>query len=200
MTELVYSCNDVLLQPSTPVCGIDYGERVVQIIIGEQFQSTIPAPSDFTIAWDNGYVTILGGITNGHRVFVGDIEIEGLYGKERWDAQYVVEGNIRRINEDIARSCEQLTRMHGLSMWFITDKEYMFGGAEGYTVNPFFSQIIKEGIGNRPYIRFEMEYFATGADYGTYNEFYLDVLQAGVIIYPTAGEVSYPGVDKIVYP
>jgi hypothetical protein len=59
--------------------------------------------------------------------------------------------------------------MLGMTLWYITENNYCFGG---YTVNPSFSEIIKEGVGSRPYIQFSMEYFAVGADYALYDANY----------------------------
>jgi len=200
MNELLFSCADDLLQPTTPECTTDYGERVDQIIIGEYFAivGNIPTPDEFKIAHSSGKITIFKGLSNGHRVFVSETAIEGLYGTEYWDKLYRVEGNLRRIDEDVARSCEQLDRRQGMMLWYITENNYCFGG---YTVNPSFSEIIKEGVGARPYIQFSMEYFAVGADYAEYDNDYDDIIGfSGVITYPDDGTISFPGEGEIIYP
>jgi hypothetical protein len=198
MIELLTSCADDLLQPATPECATDYGERVVQIILGEEFpiEGNIPTALEFQTAYSNGTITIIRGITNGHRVFISQTTIEGLYGTEHWDKKYRVEGNIRRIDEDIARSCEQLDRALGLSLWYITENNYCFGG---YTVNPSFSEIIKEGVGTRPYIQFAMEYFGVGADYALQDDYDFENVVGLGISYPGIGLINYPEAGIITH-
>jgi len=171
MTELLYNCADTLPQPSTPTCATDYGERVVTIVLAKTPISTsqnVPSASDISAAFDAGTATIIKGISNGHKVFLGETEIEVIH-KEWFDKQYRVEGNIKLVSESIARATEQLSRYPELIMYYVTEKEYCFGP---YESNPNFTLIQTEGKGMPPFIRFNFDFIDTGIDYANYDASY----------------------------
>ena len=182
MDNLVFSCTDALPQPNTPACGIEYGERVMKIAFmkeGGTFTvaaSDVPTAAEFETAIAAGEITIIDGITNGHRIEQGGTELSGddteSGGTERYDVVYRIEGRIKRIDEAIARLTEKLTRYSTLRMWYFTEKNYCFGGVPGYEVSPNFSLLIKEGKGTPPYIPFFCDFTAIGADYAGYDEDY----------------------------
>jgi hypothetical protein len=182
MDELVFSCTDSLPQPATPACGTNYGERVVRVALmkeGGTFSvsaSDTPTAAEFETAITAGEITVINGMTNGHRIEQGATELSGddteSGGTERFDVEYRIEGRIKRVDETIARMTEKLDRYSTLRMWFFTEKNYCFGGVTGYKVSPNFSEVIFEGKGNPPYINFFCDYTAIGADYAGYDADY----------------------------
>jgi hypothetical protein len=181
MDELIFSCTDALDQPTTPACGTDYGERVVKVALmkeGGTFSvaSDVPTAAEFETAITAGEITIIAGMTNGHRIEQGATELSGddteSGGTERWDVEYRIEGRIKRIDEALKRATEKYDRFSILRMWFFTEKNYCYGGATGYKVSPNFSEQIFEGKGQPSYINFFCDYTATGADYAGYDEDY----------------------------
>jgi len=182
MDNLVHDCSADLDQPTTPTCGVDYGERVVRIAYmkdGGTFTvsaSDSPTALEFETSITSDVMTVFNGITNGHRIEQGATELSGddteSGGTERHDVMYRIEGRIKRIDEDIARACEKLDRFPVLRMWFFTETNYCFGGATGYEVSPNFSLITLEGKGQPPYISFFNDFTATGADYAGYDADY----------------------------
>ena len=182
MDTLIVNCTDALSQPNTPTCATDYGERVVRVAFmkeGGTFAvaaSDVPTAAEFETAIAANEITVYNGISNGHRIEQGATELSGddteTGGTERWDVEYRVEGRIKRVDENIARSTEILDRFSDVRMWFFTEKDYCFGGITGYKVAPNFSEVILEGKGNPPYISFFCDYTAIGADYAGYDTDY----------------------------
>lgn len=133
-----------------------------------------PTAAEFETAISGDEITVINGITNGHRVEQGASELSGdeteSGGVERWDVDYRVEGRIKRVSETIARMTEKLTRYSILRMWYFTEKDFCFGGATGFKVSPNFGLIITEGKGQPPYIPFFCDFTATGADYAVYDD------------------------------
>ena len=125
MDNLVFSCSDALDQAATPACGTDYGERVVRIALmkdGATFAvaaSDVPTAAEFETGVSGSVITIINGITNGHRIEQGATELSGddteTGGTERFDVQYRVEGRIKRFNETVARMTEKLDRFSTLN-------------------------------------------------------------------------------------
>jgi len=179
MDNLVFSCTDALLQPIKPACGTDYGERIVTIAFmkeGGTFTvaaSDYPTKAEFDTAIAAGQVTVISGISNGHRIEQGATSLSGddtvSGGEERWDVQYRVEGRIKVFDEDIKRLTERLDRFSTIKMWIFTDKNYCFGGATGYKATPNFGEQIFEGKGQPSYIPFFCDYVAIGEDYARYD-------------------------------
>lgn len=138
--------------------------------------SDVPTAAEFEVGIASDYITVYEGITNGHRIEQGATELSGddteSGGTERWDVEYRVEGRIKRINETLKRATEKLDRYSTLRMWFITNKNYCYGGVGGYKVSPNFSEVIHEGKGQPPYISFFCDYTAIGADYAAYDADY----------------------------
>ena len=186
MDNLIHACSSALDQADTPVCGTDYGERVIKIAFCKLSDKTawdalvsasdVPTAAEFEVGVASDYLTILEGITNGHRVEQGATELSGddteSGGMERYDVQYRVEGRLKRVDEEFKRMTEKLTLHSTLRMWFFTEKNYCFGGVSGYVVSPNFSETIMEGKGQPPYMPFQCDYVATGADYAAYDADY----------------------------
>jgi len=185
MDNLVFSCTDALDQPSKPACTTDYGEAIVAFALmkeGGTFSvsaSDGPTAAEFTTAISAGEVTFITGLSNGHRIEQGATELSGddtiTGGTERYDVQYRYEGRIKLLDEAIKRATEKFDRYSVLRAWFFTNKNYCYGGPEGYKVSPSFSEVIHEGRGTPPYISFTMDYTAVGADYAVYDADYDDL-------------------------
>ena len=184
MDNLVFSCTDALDQPSTPACGVEYGERVVKVMFmkeGGSFTvaSDVPTAAEFETAVTSGEISVLDGITNGHRVEQGATELSGddteSGGTERYDVVYRIEGRIKRVDETVSRATEKLSRYSVLRTWYITEKNYCFGGATGYAASPNFDLLVKEGKGTPPYIPFFCDFTAIGADYASFDADYDDI-------------------------
>ena len=177
MDNLTFTCTDALDQPATPSCAVDYGERITRIALMKITDDTnitvsasdAPTAAEFETAITSDYVTIINGISNGHKVEVGASSLSGddtvTGGEERFDVQYRVEGRIRLLSEAIARATEKFDRYSQLRLWYFTDKDYCFGGDEGYLVAPNFGLRVFEGQGQPAYIPFQCDFIAIGADY-----------------------------------
>lgn len=184
MDNLIFNCTDALSQPSKPACTTDYGERVVAFALMKDEDTSNftvaasdgPTAAEFTIGIASDYVTYITGLSNGHRVKTGSTSLSGddtiTGGTEEYDKQYQVEGRIKLLDETIKRATEKFDRFSTLRMWFFTDKNYCYGGAEGYKCSPSFDEVIHEGQGQPPYIPFTLGYTATGADYAKYDADY----------------------------
>ena len=190
MNELIFSCSESLLQPTTPVCATPYGERIVTVVLAKSMLwETVPTAEEFNTAYEAGTITVLEGIVNGHRVFLSSQEIEVIH-KEQVDKLYRIEGKTRRLNEEIVRSTERLSRYPVLYAWYITDKNYCFGG---YEVSTDFSLRIFEGKGVPMYIQFSFDFVDLGLDYSNYDEDYSTVPTdvGGTVSYGTSGRIKY---------
>jgi hypothetical protein len=185
MDNLIFSCTDALDQPSTPACQTDYGETVVAFAVMKEGGTFVVAASDnptaaeFQTAITAGEVAYYKGLSNGHRIQNGATEVSGddtiTGGTERYDVQYRVEGNIKLFDEAIKRATEKLDKYTRLRLWFFTNKNYCFGGTEGYDATPNFDEQIIEGRGTPPKIPFFFDYTATGADYASFDADYDDL-------------------------
>jgi len=166
MTELLLSCASTLDQPATPTCGTDYGERVSTIVVGKTMLWTaVPTATQINTAWTSGSAAVYTNIVNGHRVFLSEQEIEVVY-REWVEKRYRIEGRTRRVNAAIARATEKLDRYPVLYVWYITDKNYCFGG---YECSANFSLRIIEGKGSIPYISFQFDFTDLGIDLSRYD-------------------------------
>jgi hypothetical protein len=175
MNDLIYSCTEDLPQPSTPACATDYGERIRTIILSKAIVSCsgdVPTASEFAEAFAQESITLITGIVAGHRIKLGDTEIEWHH-KEYHDPEYRVEGKIVRFDEAIVRLCERLHRYPGLYLYYITDKNYCFGP---YDTSTNFSSILFNGKGGRVGIEFQLDYVGGGADHSNYDSLYDNII------------------------
>lgn len=179
MDNLIFTCSDVLDQPATPSCTTDYGERIVRIALMKlsddsnftSAASDAPTAAEFETGIASDYITIINGISNGHKVEISATELSGddtvTGGTERFDVVYRVEGRIKVLSEPIARQTEKLDRYSELRLWYFTDKNICFGGDSGYKVSPNFGLRIFEGSGQPAYIPFHCDFIARGEDYAS---------------------------------
>ena len=179
MDNLIFACSGTLDQPATPACTTDYGERIVRIALMKlsddgsftSAASDAPTAAEFETGIASDYITIINGISNGHKVEIGATELSGddtiTGGTERFDVVYRVEGRIKLLNEAVARQTEKLDRYSQLRLWYFTDKNVCFGGDSGYKVSPNFGLRIFEGAGQPAYIPFHCDFIARGEDYAS---------------------------------
>jgi hypothetical protein len=185
MKNLIFSCTDALDTPTTPSCPTDYGETVVAFAVmkpGGSFTvagSDGPTAAEFETAITGGEVSFYKGISNGHKIEQGATEQSGddtiTGGTERFDVQYRVEGRIKLFDETIKRATEKLDRYSQMRLWIFTNKNWCFGGPEGYDATPNFNQTILEGRGTPPYLPFFFDYTAIGADFAKQDADYADL-------------------------
>lgn len=179
MSELLFSCNDVLDQPATPACTVDYGERITYILLSKTLvpaASNIPTAVEFGSAYAAGTVMFLR-VAGGHKVFVSETEIEVVV-KENHDKKYRVEGKVPILNETISRACEKLDRYDNLYLYYFTDKLYCFGG---YYATSNFNLTEFDGAGKPIYIRFKLDFYP-GIDYSNQDASYRDFIDSYVIL------------------
>lgn len=166
MNELLLSCSASLDQASAPACATGYGERIVTIVLAKTMLWTdVPTANEINIAHTAGTATVLKHVVNGHRVFLESQEIEVIH-KQQVDKIYRIEGRVRRINEEIARMTEKLSRHSVLYVWYITDGNYCFGG---YECSVDFTLRMFEGKGVPPFISFTLDFADLGIDYSDYD-------------------------------
>lgn len=178
MNDLIFSCTEALSQPETP-CSAPYGERVVSVFLSKSevaASGNVPTAAEFKVAYNAGDLTIIEGITNGHRVKTGETEIQHI--RTEWhDATYRVEGVIRRFDNAILRMTEKMNRYKKVYFYFLTSKNYCFGP---YKTNPFFSLMLYNGKGNPTGVEFKLDYFGFGPDYAAYDEDYDSIREADI--------------------
>ncbi len=186
MDNLIFACTDPLEQAETPSCATDYGERVVKIALMKESDrvawealtssTDVPTAAEFEVGVTSDYITVISGISNGHKIEQGATELSGddtITGStERNDVEYRIEGRIKLVNEAVSRATEKYDRYSQLRVWYFTEKDYCFGGLSGYKSAPNFSLKITEGKGQPTYIPFFCDFTATGADYAAYDDDY----------------------------
>lgn len=182
MDNLVFNCSDALPQPSTPACMTDYGERIVAIAFMKEGGTFSVSASDYATAAEfqtaitAGEITMIRGISNGHRTKTGSTTLSGddtvTGGDEEYDKVYALEGRIRYIDESVKYACTKFDRYSELRCWFFTDKNYCYGGDTGYLGAPSFDDVIHEGKGAPPYLPFKFSYTSIGYDVAHYDADY----------------------------
>ena len=182
MNELVFDCTSALTKPTFPTCPVDYGQRPVKVLIMKEggtitaSSGANPTAAQFQTAIDADEVVVIEGITNGNIVENSATELSGddteSGGSEKYDVYMRLSGKVKRFNEAVKRALETYTRYSTLRMWYVTDKNYCFGGTEGYKASPDFGFQSFEGVGQPTSIPFYCDYLMSGADYANYDADY----------------------------
>lgn len=183
MNELIHTCADPLPQ-ATASCATPYGERITAIMFSKTIVTAagyVPTASEFNLAYSAGDLAYISGISNTHRTFISEDEIEIIH-KEWLDKKYRVDGKIKYVSEAIARMCELINVYTELYLYYITDKNYCFGP---YIGNPNFTLITL--IGTYKCIEFNVDYYANGIDYAEQDNNY-EKLISDVIYLTTPDE------------
>ena len=174
MNDLLMSCSEALTQAATPSCVTDFGERIVTLMFSKTevtAVSDVPTSIEFTTAYDAGTLCTIRGLSNTHRTFTSETEIEIIH-KEWFDKTYRVSGKIRTLNAAIARMTEKLNYYDELYFYYLTDTDYCFGP---YIATTTFSLIKSDGKGVPSYISFMIDYFGTGSDNSNHDPYYDDL-------------------------
>lgn len=174
MNSLTFDCSSALTSPAFPACKTDYGSRVLKIFLAKDDSEITVAGSDTMTAAEMqvevtaGDVVIIDGITNGHREEVSATEFSGddteTGGLESFDPVMGITGNLKRMNEAVIRALEKYDKLEKCRMWFLTDKNYFFGGTAGYKASISIKPMRFEGFGTQPYIPFSFQYVHNGRD------------------------------------
>ena len=72
-------------------------------------------------------------------------------------------GNLKRFNLAILNDLEALNCHKRLRMWYITNKNWCFGGTLGYKASTYFGDIVHDGFGNRSYVPLEFKWMRENA-------------------------------------
>ena len=172
--------------PTTPLCATDYGVRVKKVLFARDGDTITvagtdgPTKAELDTAIAAADIIVLDGITNGKRDFInwayeasGDDTETG--GSESRDAIMGITGMVKRVDETVLTALEVLNHYTSVRCWFVTEKNYCFGGVTGYLVNPTFQPLELGGFGTEPQVPFRCEYFHVGRDTAKYDADYEDL-------------------------
>jgi len=186
MNNLTFDCTSNLDVPTTPACATDYGVRVKKVLFAKDGDEVTvagtdgPTKAELDTAISASAIIVLDGITNGVRDFVnwgaefsGDDTESG--GKEARDPIMGIGGMVKRIDETVLRALEKLNNFSTVRCWFVTEKNYCFGGVTGYLVSTAFQPLELGGLGTEPQVPFRCEYFHDGRDDAKYDADYEDL-------------------------
>lgn len=186
MNSLTFDCTSSLGVPTTPTCATDYGVRVKKILFAKDSDTVTvagtdgPTKAELDTAIAASTVIVLDGITNGKREFVGPAaEFSGddteSGGSEARDYIMGITGMVKRVDETVLTALETLDHFTTVRCWFVTEKNYCFGGVTGYLVSPIFQPLELGGFGTEPQVPFRCEYFHDGRDDAKYDADYEDL-------------------------
>lgn len=169
-------CTAILPKVPTPDCGFkDFGRQVVRVIIGDISCNPFISTTDLSTlsSWQARFGTAGTGSTATRLITftihegvkpAGDVETEkSPYGaNEEVERTQMVEGKIKYILESTIDALNKIRCKRLVTMWIVTDKDYVFGGVTGFQyVTPSIGnmEIIGKGNGMNP-IPFHAEWFA----------------------------------------
>ena len=186
MNNLTFDCTSDLDVTTTPTCATDYGVRVKKILFARDGDEITvagtdgPTKAEIDTATAADDIVVLSGITNGKREFVswaaefsGDDTESG--GAEARDAIMGITGFVKKVDETVLAALETLNHFTTVRCWFVTEKNYCFGGTDGYLVSPIFQPLELGGFGTEPQVPFRCEYFHDGRDTAKYDADYEDL-------------------------
>jgi hypothetical protein len=149
------NCSSILPTIPTPDCGFkDFGRQIVRVIIGDVDADPFANTSALTVLanWTARLGTAGTGSTDTRLVTftvhegvkpAGDVETQkSPYGaNEEIERTQVLDGMVKYIKEETLTALNQLRCRKLVTMWFVTDRDYVFGGVTGY-------QYVTPSIGN----------------------------------------------------
>lgn len=177
--------------PIPSSCGsVDFGFPKMIILAAPDtaitVASDVPTYAEFVAAGSDVY--IISDIANGVKMASEKQEISGADTPDNLPEVISeiegISGNIVRFNADIYADLEKLNCFKRLRMWYVTSKNYCFGGTKGYLINNYFTAWTHDGFGNRSKIPFELKWYrandeTTGfAQSNTTGSDYLDLVNS----------------------
>lgn len=168
-------CNLILPTIPTPDCGFkDFGRQIVRVIIGDVDSDAFATTTDLTNLgqWQNRFGNASTGDTTQRLVTfqihegvkpAGDVETQkSPYGaNEEVERTQMIDGSIKYITENTLIAVNKVRCRKLATMWFVTDKDYVFGGVTGYqyvSINFGNQEIVGKGNGMNK-IPFHAEWF-----------------------------------------
>lgn len=168
-------CTAVLPTVRTPDCGSkDFGRQIVRVFLADADANPFSSTTDLSTlsSWQarlgnagtgSTATRIVGFLIHEGVKPAGDVETQ----KSPWGANEELErtqtltGAIKYILESTITSVNQLRCKKVFTMWFVTDKDYVFGGVTGFQyVSASFGNMEIVGKGNGANkIPFMAEYF-----------------------------------------
>lgn len=123
--------------------------------------SDVPTYAEFVTAGSD--IFIINDIANGVKMAGERQEISGADTPDNLPEVISeiegISGNIVRFDADVYNDLEKLNCFKRLRMWYVTNKNYCFGGKTGYWVNNYFPAWTHDGFGNRSKIPFEFKWY-----------------------------------------
>jgi len=90
-----------------------------------------------------------------------------------------IQGNLKTFNLTILNDLEALNCHKRLRVWYVTNKNFCFGGTRGYLASNYIGDWVHDGFGNRSYIPIEFKWMREDATTGAaYEDGYLDLTNA----------------------
>lgn len=169
-------CNLILPTVPTPDCGFkDFGRQIVRVIFGDKDCNPFASTTDLSTlsSWQARLGNAGTGSTETRLITfaihegvkpAGDVETQkSPYGaNEEIERTQVVDGAIKYIKEETITALNQIRCKKLVTMWLVTDKDYVFGGVTGFQyVTPSIGnfEIVGKGNGMNK-VPFHAEWFA----------------------------------------
>lgn len=169
-------CSLILPTVPTPDCGFkDFGRQIVRVIFGDADCNPFSSTTDLsTLASWQARLGVAGTGSTATRLITfaihegvkpsGDVETQkSPYGaNEEIERTQTVTGAIKYITEATLTALNKIRCKKLVTMWFVTDKDYVFGGVTGFQyVTPSIGNMEIVGKGNgMNKVPFSAEYFA----------------------------------------
>lgn len=161
MSTITCTCaSDIHMSPFPNNCGEkDYGYPKVLFFMKPEGTAPALTVAGFTagiaVAGDS-HIIVVGPVTNGQRAEAdrqtesGADTIDGM--ENIIQVQHEITGRLKFLDEDIRGDLLALNCYDRLQMWYVTSTDWLFGGADGYSVPNFITGLIQEGYGKKSYI------------------------------------------------
>ncbi len=171
MSDILCDCADELLMNKFPCKAIDYGFPQMIILrdpngvlaVAGETPTLAEIQAGIAAALPDKLI-LLEEITNGQRTEssreeeTGADTADGL--TNTFGLNMVVTGRVKLIDEGVRDDLARLNCLSRLTMWFVTNKGFIFGGKTGFKIANFIPQMIMEGFGVRGYYPINFVYVA----------------------------------------
>jgi hypothetical protein len=170
------NCNTIFPTIPTPDCGFkDFGRQIVRVILGDVDANPFASTTDLSTlsSWQARFGNAGTGSTATRLVTftihegikpAGDVETQKspTGANEEVERTQMVSGMVKYILESTITAINQARCRRFNTMWFVTDKDYVFGGVTGFqyvTTNWGNYSVVGKGNGMNS-IPFNAEWFA----------------------------------------